>query len=164
MTLSSKDPSSQQTSSEIQESSETCLPKEHVWASFQKLEGSNLPVSDDNKLFKNQAIFDFESIWVPTEELKETQTTSWVGKHFPISVSISLILIDEHISLYNKDPQNSIFDFVTNLELLAEQKTLEIRKRFQIFEVADIERIKSMLDQLLERDKNYSSNEFGYED
>ena len=37
---------------------------------FEKLEGFNLPVSEDNKLFNNLAIFDFESICVPTEELK----------------------------------------------------------------------------------------------
>ena len=47
---------------------------------FEKLEGFNLPVSDDKKLFKNLAIFDYESICVPTEELKETQTTTWDRK------------------------------------------------------------------------------------
>ena len=73
---------------------------------FEKLEGFNLPVSEDNKLFNNLAIFDFESICVPTEELKETQTTTWIGKHVPISVSISSNLIDEPIFLYNKDPQS----------------------------------------------------------
>ena len=56
---------------------------------FEKLEGFNLPVSEDNNFFNNLAIFDFESICVPTEELKETQTTTWIGKHVPISVSIS---------------------------------------------------------------------------
>ena len=56
---------------------------------FEKLEGFNLPVSEDNKLFNNLAVFDFESICVPTEELKETQNTSWIGKHVPISLSIS---------------------------------------------------------------------------
>ena len=35
---------------------------------FEKLEVFNHPVSEDNKLFKNLAIFDFESICVPTEE------------------------------------------------------------------------------------------------
>ena len=34
---------------------------------FEKLEGFNLPVSEDNKLFNNLAIFDLESICVPTE-------------------------------------------------------------------------------------------------
>ena len=43
---------------------------------FKKLEGLNLPVSEDNKLLNNLAIFDFQSICVPTEELKETQTTT----------------------------------------------------------------------------------------
>ena len=76
---------------------------------FEKLEGLNLPVSEDNKLFKNLAILHFESICVRTEELKETQTTTWIGKHVPILVSISSNLIDEPIFLYNKDPQNLIF-------------------------------------------------------
>ena len=54
---------------------------------FEKLEGFSLPVSKDNKLFKNLAIFDFESICVPIEELKETQTTTWIGKQLPILIS-----------------------------------------------------------------------------
>ena len=94
---------------------------------FEKLEGFSLPVSEDNKLFNNLVIFDFESICVPTEELKETQTTTWIGKHVPISVSISSNLIDEPIFLYNNDPQNLIIDFVSKLELLAEKSKLEMR-------------------------------------
>ena len=43
---------------------------------FEKLEGFSLPVSEGNKLFNNLADFDLESICVPTEELKETQTTT----------------------------------------------------------------------------------------
>ena len=43
---------------------------------FEKLEGFSLPVSEGNKLFINLADFDLESICVPTEELKETQTTT----------------------------------------------------------------------------------------
>ena len=127
---------------------------------FEKLEGFNLPVSEGNKLFINLAIFDFESICVPTEELKETQTTTWIGKHVPISVSISSNLIVEPIFLYNKDPQNLIIDFVSNLELLAENSKLEKRTKFQDFEVAVNERMKKIFDQLNERGKNYSSNKF----
>ena len=65
---------------------------------FEKLEVFSLPVSEGNKLFNNLAIFNFESICVPTEELKKKQTTTWIGKHFAISVSISN-LIDEPIFL-----------------------------------------------------------------
>ena len=98
---------------------------------FEKLERFNFPVLEDNKLFKNLAIFDFESICVPTEGLKETQTTTWIGKHVPISVSLLSNLVDEPIFLYKKDPQNLIFEFVNNLELLAEQSKLEMRKLAQ---------------------------------
>ena len=38
---------------------------------FEKLERFNFLVLEDNKLFKNLAIFDFESICVPTEGLKK---------------------------------------------------------------------------------------------
>ena len=69
---------------------------------FEKLEGFILPLSEDNKLFNNLAFFG--SICVPTEELMGTQTTTCKGKHVPISVSISLDLVDEHILLYNDDP------------------------------------------------------------
>ena len=131
---------------------------------IEKLEGFNLPVSEDNKLFNNLATFDFESICVPTEELKETQTASWIGKHVPISVSISSNLIDEPIFLYNKDPQNLIIDFVSKLELLAEKSKLEMRKKFQDVEVAVNERMKKIFDQLNECGKNYSSNKFEYGD
>ena len=110
---------------------------------FEKLEGFNLSVSEDNKLFNNLAVFDFVSFCVPTEELKETQTTAWIGKHVPVSVSLSSNLIDDPIFLYNKDPQNLIIDFVTYLELLAEK--LEMRKKFQDIEVAVIERLKRSL-------------------
>ena len=120
---------------------------------FEKLEGFNLPVSEDNKLFNNLAIFDFEPICVPTEELKEKQTTTWIGKHVPISVSISSNLIDEPIFLYNKDPQNLIIDFVSKLELLAEKSKLEMRTKFQDIEVAVNERMRKIFDQLNERGK-----------
>ena len=112
---------------------------------FEKLEGFNLPVSEDNKLFNNLAFFDFESICLPTEELKQTQTTTWIGKHVPISVSISSNLFDEPIFLYNKDPQNLINDFVSRLELLAEKSKLEMRTKFQDIEVAVNERMKRSL-------------------
>ena len=42
---------------------------------FEKLEGFRTPVSKDNKLFNNLAIFKFDSICVPTDELNATQKT-----------------------------------------------------------------------------------------
>ena len=70
-----------------------------------KLDGFNIPYTGDQKLFSNVEVFDFESICVPTEELKATETTIWVGKHVPILVSISLNLQDDPIFLCEKDPK-----------------------------------------------------------
>ena len=53
----------------MQGSSEACLPKELYELSktlFEKLEKINLPVSEENELFSNLALFHFEWIWVPT--------------------------------------------------------------------------------------------------
>ena len=70
---------------------------------FDKLEGFEIGYEEEQKLFKNLAVFDFESICVPSYELKDTNTTTWIGKHEPISVSLSSNLIQEPIFLCNKD-------------------------------------------------------------
>ena len=131
---------------------------------FEKLEGFNIPVSKDNTLFNNLAIFDFESICVPSDELKATQTTTWIGKHVPISVSISSNLIDEPIFLYNKDPQKLIIDFVIKLELLAEKSKLKMRTKFQDVERVVNERMSKIFQELNERCQNLPTENFEYED
>ena len=66
---------------------------------FEKLASFNNPYREDQKLFENLAVFDFESICVKEETYKETETTKWIGKHVLISVSISSNLIPETIFL-----------------------------------------------------------------
>ena len=56
---------------------------------FEKLDSFNIPYKEDQKLFKNLAVFDFESICVQEETYKKTETTKWIGEHVPISVSVS---------------------------------------------------------------------------
>ena len=131
---------------------------------FDKLEGFNIPVLKDNTLFNNLAIFDFESICVPSDELKATQTTTWIGKHVPISVSKSSNLIDEPIFLYNKDPQKLIIDFVIKLELLAEKSKLEMRTKFQDVERVVNERMSKIFQELNKRCRNLPAENFEYED
>ena len=64
---------------------------------FEKLDFFNIPYKEDQKLFKNLAISDFESICVKRETYKETETTKWIGKHVLILVSISSDLTPEPI-------------------------------------------------------------------
>ena len=96
---------------------------------FKKLDGFNIEYTKEQTLFKNVAIFDIESICVPSEELKPTETITWIGKHEPISVSISSNLLDKPIFLCDKDPQSLIIDFVANLELLAEKNKTEMQSK-----------------------------------
>ena len=51
---------------------------------FEKLDSFNFPYREDQKLFKNLAVFDFESLCVKEETYKETESTKWIGKHVHI--------------------------------------------------------------------------------
>ena len=51
--------------------------------------GFNIPYTEDQNLFSNAIVLDFESICVPTEELKATKTTNWIEKQVPFSISMS---------------------------------------------------------------------------
>ena len=97
---------------------------------FEKLDGFNIDYPKEQTLFKNVAIFDFELICVPSEELKPTETITWIVKHEPISVSSLSNLLDKPIFLSDKDPQSLIIDFVANLELLAKKIKTEMRSNF----------------------------------
>ena len=67
---------------------------------FERLEEVNINVPQELRLFSHLIIFDFESITVPDSTLKNTDLTSWIGKHVPISVSISSNLLSEPIFFF----------------------------------------------------------------
>ena len=74
---------------------------------FEKLDAFNIPNRNEQQLFKNLAIFDFESICVKEDSYKQTESTTWIGKHVPISVSISSNLIPEPIFLCKRQSSSS---------------------------------------------------------
>ena len=80
------------------------------------------------------AVFDFESICVPNTTLTDTLSTTWIGKHQPISVSIASNLADDPIFLCDEDPQSLVISFVTALELLASKSKTEMRMKFESVE------------------------------
>ena len=83
---------------------------------FEKLDSFNIAYREDQKLFKNLAVFDFESICVKAETYKETETTKWIGKYVPISVSVSSNLIPEPIFLCSSDPRHFVSSFISTHE------------------------------------------------
>ena len=64
---------------------------------FDKLDSFGIEYTHEQTLFKNLAIFDFESICVKEESFKDTDTRKWVRKHIPILVSISSNLVKEPV-------------------------------------------------------------------
>ena len=109
------------------------------------------------------AIFDFESICVPSEQLKDTNTTIWIGKHEPISVSISSNLIDEPVFLCNKDPKALITSFVEAIEDLANKSQTEMRTKFSSIEAIIRARVNAIWENLNKR-KDQNASAFECED
>ena len=87
---------------------------------FDKLDSFGIDYTSELSLFKNLAIFDFESFCVQEESFKDTDTTKWIGKHIPISVSI-LNFVKEPIFFCNADPHHLVTSFIGALENLALQ-------------------------------------------
>ena len=118
---------------------------------FEKLDAFNIPNKNEQKLFKNLAIFDFESICVKEDSYKQTETTTWIGKHVPISVSISSNLIPEPIFLCNANLHHLISSFITALEGLATQSKAQMKLNFIEVETAIKTKLYAVLEQLNQR-------------
>ena len=113
---------------------------------FDKLDSFGIQYTDDQKLFTNLPVFDIESICIPEEKIRNTETTSWIGKHVPISVSISSNLIARPIFLYNSNPRDLVESFIDAVEGLATQNKAQMKMKFLEIETA----IKSELIRTLE--------------
>ena len=127
---------------------------------FDKLDSFDIQYTDDQKLFNNLAVFDFESICVPEEKFKNTETTTWIGKHVPISVSISSNLIAMPIFLCNSNPRYLVESFIDAVEGLATQSKAQMKLKFLEVETA----IKSKLTRTLETlNERRCRNQRGFE-
>ena len=102
-------------------------------------------MAEGDTLFNNFAVFDFESICVKNSKVVDTETTFWVGKHEPISVSITSNLLEEPIFICDTEPQCLVSAFVNSVESLAEKKKLERNLKFP--DIAT--RIKKKLERVL---------------
>ena len=119
---------------------------------FEKLDALNIPYRREQKLFKNLAIFDFESICVKeAKSSKQTETTTWIGKHVPISVSNSSKVIPERIFFCNANPNHLISSFITALEGLATQSKAQMKLNFIEVETAIKIKLSTLLEQLNQR-------------
>ena len=103
---------------------------------FDKLDSFGIQYTDDQKLFTNLAVFDFESTCIPEEKSKNTETTTWIGKNVPISVSISSNLIAKPLFLCNSNPRDLVESFIDAVEGLVTQNKAQMELKFLEIETA----------------------------
>ena len=118
---------------------------------FDKLDSFDIQCTDDQRLFTNLVVFDFESISIPEEKFKNTETKTWIAKHFPISVSISSNLIAKPIFLCNSNPQDLVESFIDAVEGLATQSKAQMKLKFLEIETAIKSKLTRTLESLNER-------------
>ena len=130
---------------------------------FDKLDSFGIQYTDDQKLFTNLAVFDFESNCIPEEKFKNTKTTTWIGKHVPISVSISSNLIAEPKFLCKSNPRDLVGSFIDAVEGLATQSKVQMNLKFLGIETAIKSKLTRTLESLNER-RCRNQRVFNFED
>ena len=118
---------------------------------FDKLDSFDIQYTDGQRLFTNLAVFDFESICIPEEKFKNSETTTWIGKHVPISVSITSNLITMPKFLCNSNPRDLVESFIDAVEGLATQSKAQMKLKFLEIETAIKSKLSRTLDSLNER-------------
>ena len=127
---------------------------------FDKLDSFGIKYTSEQKLFKNLAKFDFESICVQDETFRNTNTTNWIGKHVPISVSISSNLVEEPIFICNSDPHHLVASFIGSLKNLASQSKAKMKNLFLDIETTIKIKLGNILEKLTQRQNRRESAKF----
>ena len=118
---------------------------------FDKLESFGIEYIFEQAIFKNLAIFDFESICPQEKSLTDTVVTKWIGKHIPNAFSIYLNLLEEKILFYNSDPCYIVTSFIDALENSASQSKAILKNL--LFDIETTEKIQlcSIMEKLAQR-------------
>ena len=127
---------------------------------FEKLDKFSIAYPADDTVFKNLAVFDFEAICVHSMDINNTATTSWIGTHVPVSVSISSNLLDEPVFICENDPNRLIICFVAQLEIPAAKNKVDVRSKFLEVEAeikTRLNDVSSRLQTISETQSNISS-------
>ena len=118
---------------------------------FDKLHSFGIKCTSEQKHFKNLAMFDFESICVQKETSRVTNTTTWIVKHVPISVSISSNLVEEPIFICNSDSPHLVASFIGAVENLASQSKAKLKNLFLDIKTTRKIKLGSILEKLTQR-------------
>ena len=95
-----------------------------------KLRAFDIKLVEGDTLFNIFSVFDFKSIRAKDPELVDTEISNWVGKHEPISVSISSNLLKKPIFICDNEPHSLVSAFVNTVKSLAKKNELEMNLKF----------------------------------
>ena len=112
---------------------------------FDKLNSFEIQYTKEQTLLKTLVVFHFESNCVQGDIFKDTDTTEGIGKHFPISISISSKPVEHSIILCNADPYYLVASFIATLENLAFHSKIQLKTLFFDFETGMKIRLKRYL-------------------
>ena len=129
-------------------------------ALFDKLDSFGIKYTSEQKFLKNLGIFDFGSICVQEETFKDTITTTWMGKHVPISVSISSNLVEEPVFICKSDLYHPVASFIGALKNVASQSKAKKKNLFLDIETTIKIKLGSILEKLTKRHKRRESARF----
>ena len=118
---------------------------------FHKLHLFNILYSDEQKLFTNMAIFDFEWTCVQEDNFCDTDTKIWFGKHVQISLSLSSNLIEQPILLCNSIPGALVDSTVDALDGLATQSKAQMEVKFLEIETSGKSKLNQIFSKLNQR-------------
>ena len=118
---------------------------------FDKLDSFGINYTIEQKFFKNLTKFDFESICVQEETSRDTIATTWIGKHVPVSVSISSNIVEEPFFLCISDPHHLVASFIGVLENLASQSKAKMKNLFLDIETTIKIKLGSIFEKLTQR-------------
>ena len=118
---------------------------------FDKVDSFGIKYTSEQKFFENLAIFDFESICVQKKTFRGTNTTTWIVKHVPISISISSNLAEEPNFICNSDPHHLVASFIGALGNLASQSKAKMKNLFLDIETTKKIKLGNILAKLMQR-------------
>ena len=99
-----------------------------------KLDTFDIPYTDEQKLFRIMAIFDFQSLFVHVGESKVAEIATWIGKQIPLSISISSNLVEDLIFIYEVNLRDLVSSSNDTLENTATQSKTQVKMNFLLVE------------------------------
>ena len=114
----------------------------------EKLDSFNIPYREYQKLFKNLAVFDFESICNKEETYKKLKVQNGLEKMSLYQFQFRQTYYPNPLIFFSSDPRHLVSSFVSTLEGLATQSKAQMKLSFIEVETAIKIKLSSILQQL----------------